>query len=165
MRSSGRPSRLPPQVPCKRARLSQDRWHVPLVPVIVCPCRGPDGRMTHTDKVALFRDEMETKGVSAWTSAPPVYRLCWRFGVRVRPPHFQGFLLQTILFGVYFGVVWGVAMWFILWRWVMSPSSLPWLPVGSAFGAGLFFGLSMATYFRWQARRLGLPSWDRYPSA
>jgi hypothetical protein len=62
--------------------------------------------------------------------------------------------------GGFFGVMWGAVMWLLQWQfWLM-----PWdEALAVSAGAGLLFGLAMAGYYRWRARKLGLPSWDRYP--
>jgi hypothetical protein len=62
--------------------------------------------------------------------------------------------------GPFFGILWGAIMWAILWQaWHMSLE----LAVLIAAGAGLAFGLSMATYYRWKAVSLQLPPWENYP--
>jgi preprotein translocase subunit SecG len=53
-------------------------------------------------------------------------------------------------------------MWLMLWRGQDMPVALA---VVTAAIAGLFFGLSMACYYRWRARKLALPAWEDYPAA
>jgi hypothetical protein len=52
-------------------------------------------------------------------------------------------------------------MWFLIWR----PGNLP--PVAALAAtliAGTLFGVIMAAYYRWRARKLALPPWEDYPA-
>jgi membrane associated rhomboid family serine protease len=115
--------------------------------------------MTHDEKVAYLLKDLRQKGVGQYTVAPPIYRLLWRLGVEVKPPHFASFWSLVVTTGVPFGVFWGIFMWALVWRQST--------PVGFAGGvaalAGLLFGLVMAAYFRRRARKLALPRWENYP--
>jgi hypothetical protein len=116
--------------------------------------------MNHQEKVAHFLNESEQRGIGRYTAAPPLYRLLWRMGIAIPPPHFMGFWGLALLMGVFFGVFWGLFMWFVLWRDDAMP--LP-FAIGSALLAGLLFGVIMAAYYRWRAGKLALPRWQDYP--
>lgn len=106
--------------------------------------------------------QLRSQRVSQYTSAPPVYRLCWMLGLRIRPPLYQSFASLTFFQGSWLGVLWGLLMWFSLWRnqgWRVTEAIIT-----SVF-AGLLFGLAMATYYRWKASRLKLPPIDDSMSA
>lgn len=83
-------------------------------------------------------------------------------GFKLPPPFFLGFVTLTLLMGAFFGILWGTVMWLLQWQaWQvpMEPAVLV------STGAGLFFGLSLAGYYRWKAARLQLPPWESYPGA
>jgi hypothetical protein len=120
----------------------------------------------HDQKVARVLADLERQGVSRWSAAPPLFRLLWALGLAVPPPLFLGLRSLTLLFGVLFGSIWGVSMWTTQWRFWSPPDeiSLTIVIVSTAL-AGVLFGFTMATYYRWRANRLHLPSWENYPDA
>ena len=100
---------------------------------------------------------LQAVGLPKSLYAPPMYRLFWKFGVRVPPPQLAGFALNTVLMGSFFGVSWGLAMWLLLWwRQGMSMQVM----LSTSAGAGLLFGLLMATYTAFVVRKLRLPRWS-----
>jgi hypothetical protein len=113
--------------------------------------------MTHREKVARFVQEMDKRGVKRYNSAPPVWRLAWLLGIRLPPPHFLGFVANFLINAVAFGVPWALIMWLIVWRNERWPFAL-----ATAALAGVPFGLWMACYYRFSARRLVLPPWEDY---
>ncbi len=117
--------------------------------------------MTHDEKVAYLLKDLGKKGIGQYTIAPPIYRLLWRLGVEVKPPHFASFWSLVGTTGVAFGIFWGIFMWFLVWQ-QSTPVSLA---VGAAALAGLVFGLVMAVYFRRRSRKLALPRWEDYPTS
>lgn len=116
--------------------------------------------MTHEEKIRHFIADMDNKGVARRNSAPPLYRLLWRMGVRVPPPLFAPTWVVFISGSVFGGVFYGVFMWLLLWR----AQNLP--PFGGVLASGAF-GISMGAYMSWyfgrQRRKLGLPKWSEYP--
>ena len=105
-----------------------------------------------------FIHEMRSRGVHSLESAPPLWRLLWACGSRIRPPHFMapwriGFLLGSIL-AVPVGLLFAAA-----WYWVDCPLGIA-LAMPPITGA--LFGVQMAWHFRLEALRLGLPSWEEY---
>jgi hypothetical protein len=99
-----------------------------------------------------------------WRSnyAPPLHRLLWKLGAKTPPPHFQGFTANFVSAGVWFGVVWGLSMWFTWWR--SHGMSIERAFTGSIF-AGVLFGLGMAAYYRYGARKHGIPLWRDFHRA
>lgn len=115
--------------------------------------------MTHPEKLKAMKSHMAALGIMASTAAPPAWKLLWRLGVEIPPPLFLGFWSLALFMGAFFGVLWGVVMWLILWSW----QGIPFVFVAiAALVAGFLFGLSMATYFRYLARKHNLPSWADY---
>ncbi|WP_425477035.1 DUF6404 family protein [Cognatiluteimonas weifangensis] len=116
-------------------------------------------RMTHTDKLERMQKHMAELGVSPSTAAPPIWKLLWRLGIDLPPPLFMGFLSATFFTGSLFGILWGLFMWLLMWSRQGVPT---WLVLSAAASAGVLFGLCMATYFRYLARKHNLPSWATY---
>jgi hypothetical protein len=116
--------------------------------------------MDHRQKVDHLLDDLSRRGIGRYTTAPPIYRMLWAAGLEVPPPHFSGFWTLTLFMGVVFGVLWGVLMWLIHWRQEGMPVAAG---VVTSLLAGLGFGLIMAAYYRWRARKLALPRWEDYP--
>ena len=117
--------------------------------------------MTHSEKLERMRTHMAAIGVSPLTSAPPVWRLLWRLGVEAPPPLFSRFLPLAFVTGSFFGLLWAPLMWLMLW----SRQDMPFFAVAAgALVSGLLFGLCMAAYFRFVARKHNLPLWAAYPT-
>ncbi len=89
--------------------------------------------------------------------APALVRLLWHLGVKVPPPHFASFVGVFAVAATVFGLTWGLMMWLVLW----SDQDIPVQRalVQTAF-AGLIFGLLLAVYYHYGARRHGLPKWE-----
>lgn len=99
---------------------------------------------------------LDTKGLRKSTYAPPLFRLLWRLGVKVPPPHMAGFAFNSLVMGGFFGVFWGLAMWLLLW----GHQGMPLVIVAvAALLAGALFGLAMAWYLRYWARKRAIPRW------
>lgn len=102
---------------------------------------------------------MAELGVSKSTAAPPAWRVLWRMGIEAPPPLFMSFLPVALGLGTLFAVFWGLPMWAFFWAFMDLPTSA--VIIGS-LTAGLFFGVSMAAYFRYLANKHGLPLWVHY---
>jgi Family of unknown function (DUF6404) len=113
--------------------------------------------MTHREKVACFEQLLKDRGYWISNAIPPACRLLWRIGFETPPPYFLSFSVGVLSAGLPFGILWGAVMW--LWPDERSSESVL---VSSAL-VGLFFGLSMAIFWRLQARSLGLPAWGNFP--
>ena len=118
--------------------------------------------MNHDEKVRYLVDDLGKRGVGAYTVAPPVYRLLWRLGIDVVPPHFAAFWPLAVSMGVFFAVIWGLVMSLFDWK---ATEPHPGTLFVSALIAGLIFGLLMARFYQSRARRLSLPRWEDYPAA
>jgi hypothetical protein len=100
---------------------------------------------------------LEQSGIGRNTYAPPLFRILWRCGVQVRPPHFMGFGALASLCGIWFGIGWGAVMWLMVWS--RQHVDVRAMLIGAGV-AGLCFGLFMATYITRQARKHALPRWE-----
>lgn len=115
--------------------------------------------MIDPDKLENMQRHLAELGVSPSTTAPPLWRLLWRLGIDIVPPLFMGFRQAALVMGSFFGVFWGLFMWLFMW----SRGGMPvWIALVAAALAGLLFGLGMASYFRYVARKHKLPSWAAY---
>ena len=100
---------------------------------------------------------LQAAGVKKSRYAPPMYRLFWKCGLKVPPPQLAGFAINTLLMGAFFTFGWGLSMWLLLWG--RQGMHLQAMAIASA-GAGLLFGVSMATYMTFVAGKLRLPRWS-----
>ncbi|HTD03430.1 DUF6404 family protein [Undibacterium sp.] len=96
-----------------------------------------------------------------WRSnyAPPIFRLAWKLGFNLPPPHFNGFWRNVLALGIPFGVFWGIWMWISVWSNQRTPPSLALLSVAAA---AILFGLSMAAQYAYGRHKHGLPLWREF---
>src|SRR5262249_41677431 len=129
-----------------------------------CSQRRTD--VTHREKVAYLLTDLGQRGLQPQHVAPPWYRLLWRFGIEVRPPHFAGFWWVLAVHGglcamVAVGVTWTIHRWTGVYQhWSNVIIDL----AGIAL-LGVILGVSFAISYRRQARGLALPRWEDYPTA
>jgi hypothetical protein len=116
--------------------------------------------MTHSEKVALAVNDLVSRGVRPLTAAPPIFRLLWRLRVPIRPPHFMRFRTLALFVGIGWGATFDLYIWAVIAR--SGRAATPSVHAVVAVGAALF-GLLLALFYWWQARRLGLPPWEQYP--
>ena len=67
--------------------------------------------MTQSEKVAHLISELKAKGINQYTTAPPMFRALWAFGVDVPPPFFIHFFPLALLVGLPFGAAMAVFFW------------------------------------------------------
>ena len=114
--------------------------------------------MSYPPKLHAALAQLETSGIRPSAYSPPLHRLLWRLGVILPPPHFASFGFNFFFAAVWFGVLWGALMWFTIWsRQGMSALAA----VISALFAGGLFGLGMAAYYHFSARKHNLPGWSQ----
>jgi hypothetical protein len=116
--------------------------------------------MTYPHRLETALAHLAGTGIMKSNYAPPLFRILWRMGIFVRPPHFASFSSNFLLAGAWFGVVWGAIMWFFVWPGAGKP---PVFAAITALVAGALFGLSMALYYRYGARKHQLPGWSQIP--
>ncbi|MEJ7759046.1 MAG: DUF6404 family protein [Gemmatimonadaceae bacterium] len=122
-----------------------------------------EARLTdaYRERMLAITEELRVQGVRTYTSAPPMYRLAWRAGLRVRPPLYQPFAALAVGIGIGFAVVWGLVMWLLFWR--AESFGLTNVLV-RAVVTGTVYGVSLAFYYRWKASKLRLPPLDPAPT-
>jgi hypothetical protein len=114
--------------------------------------------MTFEELLAAAHQELASKGVWHANYNPPLCRLVRRFGYPVKPPHYEGWLTNVLVFGVGIGLVWGMAMWFFSWH----PMGID--PLFALRQTALFsglFGLSMASFLWLRRKQLKLTPWEQ----
>lgn len=111
----------------------------------------------YRQRMHAIADELRAQRVRPYTFAPPIYRLAWILGLHIRPPLYQSFATLALGMGAGFGIGWGLFTWYLFWHG--EGLSVTGVLAGSLF-AGVFFGLTMAGYYRWKASRLQLPQLD-----
>jgi hypothetical protein len=78
-------------------------------------------------------------------------------GKEFSPSFFWPFWAQVILTGTSWGIFWGIFMFLSVWRdknflHIFLPSLI----------GGILFGLCMATVQKYNKRKTGLSTWDRF---
>jgi hypothetical protein len=116
--------------------------------------------MTHDEKVAYLLRDLGGREIRPSTIAPPMYRQLWHLGLEVRPPHFASFWWNAGLRAFLFAAILVVSNSLISW-W-QGYGLLP--ALAAALVGGVIIGVYTATFYRRQARRLGLPRWEDYPT-
>ncbi|WP_075792809.1 DUF6404 family protein [Massilia putida] len=97
------------------------------------------------------------RGLSRHHAEPLLFRMLWKLGINVRPPHFLGFASIAIVYGVWFACVWGGFMWTLVW----SHQGIGIAGVAlRAVIAGACFGLLMAWLYARERREFALPAWE-----
>ncbi len=130
------------------------------------------GHMTNDEKITYYLRDMRQKGVRSWTAAPPIYRLLWRLGIKVRPPLFASFRSLFWRWAIFYlcffllvwwgqGISWGQGSSHFWW-WEGGNHSISGL-VGCGVGAAIC-GLVIPAIIRRKARKLALPRWEDYPN-
>jgi hypothetical protein len=100
---------------------------------------------------------LSERGLSRNHAEPLLFRLLWKLGVNVRPPHFLGFAHVALGYGTWFGGVWGVSMWLLVW----SQQGVGMLGLALRAGiAGACFGMMMAWFYARERREFALPAWE-----
>jgi hypothetical protein len=85
-------------------------------------------------------------------------KLLGQMGFQVRPPHYSSFGMNVLSLGCFFGFFLGLFMSLFIWL----PQNYPIvICVLGSLASGLFFGLFMAVYYRYGARKYKLTTWEK----
>ena len=114
--------------------------------------------MTFEERLAAAHQELASKGVWHANYNPPLCRLLLRFGYPVKPPQYEGWLTNFLVFGVGVGLVWGTMMWFFSWQ-PMAMDLLFALRQTILFAG--FCGLTMASWLWLRRKQLKLTPWEQ----
>lgn len=99
---------------------------------------------------------LQRTGMRPGNYAPLLWRVLWRLGAEIPPPHYMPFAQTALLAAAWFGAAWGGFMWLSLWS---RQGMAGLVAAGVSCAAGLSFGLSMAMYYRHGKRKYQLPDW------
>ena len=100
---------------------------------------------------------LSARGLARSHAEPLVFRVLWKLGVRVRPPHFIGFVPIALAYGTAFACMWGVFMWTLVWS--QQGRSIVDVALRAA-AAGACFGLMIAWLYARERREFAVPAWD-----
>jgi hypothetical protein len=114
--------------------------------------------MTYPSKLSSALAMLAATGIGRGSYEPPLYRLLWRVGLFLPPPHFASFGFNFVFNAAWFATLWGAIMWLLLWSQLGGSGVVATI---TAVAAGVLFGLTMAAYYRYGARKHGLPLWSR----
>jgi len=102
---------------------------------------------------------LSQRGLPRHRYEPPLFRLLWKIGIQVPPPHYMGFAKVSVCFGAWFAVFWGSLMWLLMWSRQgrgLADDAL------AATVAGACFGLIMAWFYERDRRKFSLPAWESF---
>jgi hypothetical protein len=110
--------------------------------------------VTFEDKRRRALAMLEERGVSGWAAAPPAFRLLWRLGVQLPPPHFAGLVANAAVL---------TATVLPVWFLQVSTTGHGWRGWQSALwecaSGAMLLGVAWALAYRGQADKHGLPAW------
>ncbi|MFM5647481.1 DUF6404 family protein [Aeromonas veronii] len=114
--------------------------------------------MTFEERLAAAHQELANKGVWQSNYNPPLFWLLRQLGWSVKPPHYESWLTNFLVFGIGLGLIWSVLLWFFSWQ----PMGMDLLFAlrQTAFFAG-FIGLIMASVLRLRHKQLKLTPWEQ----
>lgn len=113
--------------------------------------------MNFEDKYAFALNELERSKIWRSNYYPPLIRLIHHLGIKVPPPHYNSFFANVILMGAMFGIIWGLLMYLLLWQSQnMAAANI----LTAVVIAGSLFGFSMASYYKYSAKKNALTPWQ-----
>lgn len=101
--------------------------------------------------------ELEKSSILRVNYSPVFVQLIRKLGMQLPPPHYASFIANTLIMGVMFGTLWGVLMYLLVWK--DQQLALNSMGVKVAI-SGLWFGLMMACYYKYSARKNQLTPWS-----
>ena len=113
--------------------------------------------MSYEEKLKLAMDELSATKLSKSSRNPLMMKLLGSMGFKVRPPHYSAFAINLLTLGCFFGGSWGLFMYIFIWLPQNYPIAICIL---ASLGAGLFFGLIMAAYYKFGAHKYKLTAWE-----
>ena len=121
--------------------------------------------MTHREKVAHLMNDLGHRGIHPLTIAPPMYRALWHLGIEVKPPHFGPFSRIAVVTGFIFAIFMIPVNWAVhLLLGRTQPLEYILIELAGVAFIALIVGTYAASSYRRQARALGLPPWEDYPT-
>jgi hypothetical protein len=120
--------------------------------------------MSFEKKLKRAHRELAGAGIPCLNYNPPLIRILRKFGIKVRPPHYHSFIFNSILVSIFSIVSLGILILGVFALVHINSKHGP--PVSMAF-VQLFdigwisslFGILMAAYFKYNAKKHGLSKW------
>jgi hypothetical protein len=118
--------------------------------------------MTFQEKCNFAIKELENAKIWKSNYNPPLIKILHTLGFEVPFPHYNTFLSNALITGSFFGIGWGLIMYFMFW----SKQNMPFIAiVAGCIFAGVFFGSSMAMYYKHGFKKYKLTPWQEIKSA
>lgn len=117
--------------------------------------------MSFEKKKEAALEELGRSKIWRSNATPPAIQLCWKLGFKIKPPHYNSFLANALITGIPFGIFWGCLMWFFIWENTFINLAIA-IPL--SLSAGASFGVTMALYYAWSAKKNRLTRWDGLPT-
>jgi hypothetical protein len=111
--------------------------------------------LTPKEKRLAALEQLSRTGIMKGNYAPPLFRLLWKLGFEVPPPHFRSWAANFGTLALWMALALSLLRW--LWPSLLGGPSL--LGLLETVLISLFFGIAMAFYYRHGARKHNLPAW------
>jgi len=114
--------------------------------------------MTYQHKLEAAQKELSETKIWKSNYNPTIFILLRKLGLKIRPLHYNTFVVNFLSAAVWFSVVWGLVMWFTTWQSKNMPIQIALI---ISLSAGVLFGLFMAIYYKRSAKKNNLSSWNQ----
>lgn len=114
--------------------------------------------MSYQEKLESALKELDESKVRAPIPRSSVFRLLTKYGINIRPFHYNDFVKNFFIHSIQFALIGGGLMWFFIWQ----PQDVPITTIANkSIYVGLMFGLLMAFYYKYSALKHNLRKWDK----
>lgn len=113
--------------------------------------------MNFEEKRSFAIKELDNAGIWKSNYNPPTVQIIHKLGIQVPFPHYNSFLRNTLVTGIFFGVIWGLLMYFFVWSSLNTPVAVM---VLTPLCTGILFGAAMALYYRHGFKKYKLTPWN-----
>jgi uncharacterized protein YybS (DUF2232 family) len=111
--------------------------------------------MDFDTKLNAALERLSSTGMWRSNYAPPYYRLLWRLGVTIPPPHFSHFTFNFAFSFISFSVA------LALWVWFSRGGSLIDI-IAQNFIYGVLFAIGMTAIYAYGKIKHRIPSWSEF---
>ena len=115
--------------------------------------------MTFQEKIDLAIDEMQLANVKPYRTNMLRYRILAALGIQAPPPYYRVFPLNVLSHFVKFALIYGGFMWLLAWKDI--PEMTASMMITNTSLVSLFYGMMMASYIRFEAKRKKLTPWHK----
>ena len=115
--------------------------------------------MSFEEKIDHAISEMALAKVRPYRRDMLRYRLLEKLGIQAPPPYYRAYLFNVLSQFFKFSVIYGGFMWLLAWK--DMPEMTASMMLTNAGLIGLFYGLMMASYIRYEAKRKKLTPWHK----